>query len=399
MTNFISLKSIVGQYLSPFLLHKALSVKIGELKSVKHMGPGHFVLQSKDEEQAKKLLTIKHIGEIEVSVTLDGARNTSIGIIKARCLIHLNDEFILSELANQKVIAVERILRRGRPKEFEAVVKEGFCATGLFKLTFGSADRPGKIRVGYEQYVVETYYPQPQHCNSCHSWGHISRSCSKIVCGNCGLNDHQTNECNATENKCPNCSGNHQAWDKSCKKYIDEKQIIKYQIDNNVSMKEARKHFKKPKTTQNTYAEITQTAPKPNGNDTAVQLEVVLQKFTLFCDQQTTFMNQAMTLLTEMMGMMRSIQAGFCHPPAAQSSKAVDIQDIRNTKDDNRFGGAEEATYNTTQDSSGQLREKKQKKGSAAQKSSSVTQGIKNVPKSNIPNLRSSKNTAPLKHK
>ena len=71
---------------------------------------------------------------------------------------------------------------------------------------------------------VDKFYPSPLRCGKCCRFEHSSKIChSESVCSNCGINGHMRNEYEATESKCVNCKGAHDAIFKKCPNYLCEK--------------------------------------------------------------------------------------------------------------------------------------------------------------------------------
>jgi len=69
------------------------------------------------------------------------------------------------------------------------------------------------------KHKVERYAPQwhMNQCYKCYGFSHRAATCKrKEKCGKCGKEDHTTLECTATELKCTNCKGNHEAWHTHC---------------------------------------------------------------------------------------------------------------------------------------------------------------------------------------
>ena len=54
-------------------------------------------------------------------------------------------------------------------------------------------------------------------CYKCFQYGHRATYCKhKEKCGNCGAENHRTNDCKSAEHTCCRCKGNHQAWSLEC---------------------------------------------------------------------------------------------------------------------------------------------------------------------------------------
>ena len=73
------------------------------------------------------------------------------------------------------------------------------------------------------RYQVKTYHPEPLRCFKCQKFGHHKSVCnSGHICAVCSAR-HETEECirkykrgESTTPRCPNCKGNHPAWNRRC---------------------------------------------------------------------------------------------------------------------------------------------------------------------------------------
>merc|ERR1711991_97802 len=77
-----------------------------------------------------------------------------------------------------------------------------------------------KIQIGCGYYKITKYRaPLVKQCFKCNKYGHTQYACSfNESCKRFGR-AHHLNECKENNPKCSNCSGNHQANDKSCPEY------------------------------------------------------------------------------------------------------------------------------------------------------------------------------------
>lgn len=83
---------------------------------------------------------------------------------------------------------------------------------------------PPHIDLGnWGTFYLRPYMPEPLRCFRCQQFGHHQATCKKKeVCGICSAL-HPTRQCmtkykanEAVRTRCPNCSGNHHAWNKLC---------------------------------------------------------------------------------------------------------------------------------------------------------------------------------------
>ena len=104
-------------------------------------------------------------------------------------------------------------------------------------------------------FPLRPWRPEPLRCYKCHRWGHHQRRCIFLArCGVCS-GDHPSSVCIlkhrqglATVAKCPNCKGNHHAWNPRCKsrKYQVQRQRKHPRPEQNRSTKPAKPAKEKP---------------------------------------------------------------------------------------------------------------------------------------------------------
>ncbi|CAG2202474.1 unnamed protein product [Mytilus edulis] len=91
------------------------------------------------------------------------------------------------------------------------------------------------------EYDLLPYKPNPKFCTKCASLGHYAKQCRKSIntCIKCA-GKHETKNCNGKNLKCNNCGGKHQAIDKSCPKYIFQKQVLENMYSYKMSFDQAK---------------------------------------------------------------------------------------------------------------------------------------------------------------
>ncbi|CAC5400723.1 unnamed protein product [Mytilus coruscus] len=91
------------------------------------------------------------------------------------------------------------------------------------------------------EYDLLPYKPNPKFCTKCASLGHYAKQCRKSIntCIKCA-GKHATKNCNGKNLKCNNCGGKHQAIDKSCPKYIFQKQVLENMYSYKMSFDQAK---------------------------------------------------------------------------------------------------------------------------------------------------------------
>ena len=143
----------------------------------------------------------------------------------------MTDEELRSKLETQGVVDFTRIKKTSNGKE-----------TQSFILKFCSSNLPDLIKITSWHYeMVDPYIPSPMRCRKCQKLGHTSNQCRNTTenCANCCNQGHSTTECqNATT--CINCNGNHLASDSNCPHYLMRKEILKTQLEDKSSFRQAK---------------------------------------------------------------------------------------------------------------------------------------------------------------
>lgn len=114
-----------------------------------------------------------------------------------------------------QILSARPMVRRGNTPPAEASV----C------LTVATQNDVNLLLNGYITIGHELYYPVPyihdnrqQICNRCNVWGHQAKGCRKpLRCAHCG-GPHASAGCQkpADGRQCPNCSGSHPAYSRTC---------------------------------------------------------------------------------------------------------------------------------------------------------------------------------------
>jgi hypothetical protein len=162
-----------------------------------------------------------------------------------------SEEDLLDSLLLQGAIKVERFHR--------SIDGSTTVPTGTVCITFDSPP-PSRVTIVALSFTVSTYYPSPYKCSKCWKLGHTKNHCtsSDIKCRKCGDSHDETMLCSQ---KCVNCSSpDHLSDSKTCPAFLDLSALIKFSIDNEISIKEARSQIGK------TYSAVTSrhpTSPTP----------------------------------------------------------------------------------------------------------------------------------------
>ncbi|GBM76580.1 hypothetical protein AVEN_254407-1 [Araneus ventricosus] len=231
---------------SPFLVEKAISGSIGEVKSTKKLRSGDLLVEVGSFKQAKEIVKLKSLSTIPIQVCPRPTLNSSKGVISCVELLNVPVEEITEKLQSQGVSHVRRITIR----------RDGqLLNTKHLILTFSSAKLPEHIKAGYIRLSVRLYIPNPLRCFQCQRFGHSKSSCrGTLTCARCAEVGHDSTTCTAKE-KCINCKGDHTSFSRDCFAWKQEKEIISTKIKHQISYAEARKIVKsKSPAAGNSYA-------------------------------------------------------------------------------------------------------------------------------------------------
>ena len=98
-------------------------------------------------------------------------------------------------------------------------------------------------------------------CRKCQQYSHLSKSCPAEVwtCGKCG-GGHQTEECRNGILRCVNCEGNHSTEHCSCRKQMEEQEILDMQLKDKISRGMARQqhHARYPEREESYARKVTE---------------------------------------------------------------------------------------------------------------------------------------------
>ena len=174
--------------------------------------------------------------DLGIKVSYHWTLNFKRGVIRSPILKHESEADIASELADFGINSVQKIYYKNSDGIWEP--------SGTLILTFHSEQLPEKVKIGYQIFKVEPYIPSPLRCFKCQKFGHHSNNCKRqAICARCGSADHfNDKECDKVFN-CPNCKGEHSAFDKNCPLYTKEKEIKKMMSTQNLRYNEAKAKY------------------------------------------------------------------------------------------------------------------------------------------------------------
>ena len=239
---------------SMILIYKSIEGLVGKPKSLKKLKSGLILVETNSSKQADTLLSqIVELSGIPVKFSLHRSLNSSKGVIKSPNLKYADEKEILEELAPQGAIEVNKIFIKKDDKKIP---------TGTHIIKFNSTKLPTSVSIISMKIHVEPFIPNPTRCFNCQRFGHFKSNCTRpSVCAKCG-EKHEGESCQSPA-KCVNCFGQHPSFSKQCPKFIQEKQVQKVKIAQNITFPEARKIVEAQcPTGQKSYASAV-GAPKP----------------------------------------------------------------------------------------------------------------------------------------
>ncbi|GBM58637.1 hypothetical protein AVEN_251909-1 [Araneus ventricosus] len=94
---------------SPFLVEKAITATVGDVKSTKKLRSGDLLVEVQPRKQSEQIVKLKTFSNIPVTVSQHASLNSSKGVVTCGELLNVTTEEILKELQSQGVSHVRRI--------------------------------------------------------------------------------------------------------------------------------------------------------------------------------------------------------------------------------------------------------------------------------------------------
>lgn len=213
-----------------FLIDELVSKLVGAVESAS-VDPktGHYVIKVRSETQAERLCRAQKLGDgFKIKIERCTQLNRSRVVIRSEMIASTTDRDLLKQLSKQGVTEVRAMSAN--------------LTTRL--LTFKSASAPKTVKIGLIPTPTERYYPPPIKCWNCLRLGHTKASCTgKRRCARCS-GTHMAQECQNPPS-CINCNGDHKPSDRACPAFLQERRIMKIQVDTGCSAKAARREYRK----------------------------------------------------------------------------------------------------------------------------------------------------------
>ncbi|XP_035984310.1 uncharacterized protein LOC118557929, partial [Fundulus heteroclitus] len=246
-----------GGHLHPIKLTKAIEKEIGQINSARIMNNRKiliFATSKKQQEQILKMTTL--VGE-RVKTFIPGAATRLRGVITGVPL-DMTVEEIKQEIKGGKVMEVTRIKHKR-----DGVVKDTMAIILMFEDVV-----PESVQIGYINYRVREYIPNPIRCFVCQRMGHVAKECKgKMRCARCG-GSHEYGKCDKDAKvKCCNCGGEHSAAYGGCIVQREARQAQRIKITEKVSYAEALRKVRKESTNNLGNKELNQGDLNQENND------------------------------------------------------------------------------------------------------------------------------------
>ncbi|XP_031348475.1 uncharacterized protein LOC116174670 [Photinus pyralis] len=227
----LKLKHTKLETLSPFQMQREIFQCVGEAVEIKKIAQDTLNIKLKNLNQLYKLQQLATICKEEAEVKPNDRLNKSIGIIRSNDLLACSNEELLTELKDQGVSEVMRILK-----------KEGseLKPTASIRITFNSSQLPKVIYAAYLRIEVKQCIPLPIRCLNCLKFGHPQKYCTAKQMCDCGKERHEAGTNCDTPPKCINCNEPHRTRSSECDAWRTEKEIIKYKTIHKTSYWQAR---------------------------------------------------------------------------------------------------------------------------------------------------------------
>lgn len=247
--------------LSVFQKTKGLAAIAFQADIIAKLKDGSILVLSKTKIAAENIIKSNVFAGIPIIAREHESLNFTKGIIFCNDLINLSNEELLEEFKLQHVVEIYRIQKRSQ------TIRDGFEPTSGLILTFNLPSLPEYIKAGYLNIKIRQYVPNPLRCRKCQVFGHSKNRCQNdSKCDICTLTEEHPIPC-VNDKKCVNCGGAHPSFDRKCKVYIKEAEIMYIKTMEKVSYFEAKRRYDASLKDNMSFAQTVVSnlsAPLPN---------------------------------------------------------------------------------------------------------------------------------------
>ena len=172
-----------------------------------------------------------HLDGIRIKAHVPGMAAKLRGVI-TNVPLEMSMEEVKEEIKGGKVVEAKRLQTN----------KSGVKQNSLSVLLVFDKLMPAEIHIGWINYKVREYIPQPLRCFKCQRMGHTAQQCKwRLRCAKCG-GEHEYGKCDKDAKiKCCNCGGEHSEAFAGCVVQRQAKEVQRIKIINKVSYAEALK--------------------------------------------------------------------------------------------------------------------------------------------------------------
>lgn len=278
--------------LHPFALSKMLSVASNSIQEIVGMGRNKVKIIFKNIIGANSfLLNADFQKKNQLKAYVAQSLLFRFGVVKNIPTDTTIEELQQSIVSSVKVHSIRRLQKKAENKLIPIPVIE---------VKFFGSTLPDFVFFYNLRCRVEPSIRNPIQCFNCLRFNHTATQCrGQVRCSKCGEN-HKVEDCTVqtSEYKCAQCQGNHQATDRICPSYIQQRQIKRIMAFENLSYRDAKLHQKNKFVSKaHTFAEISSSS-SPNIPPPLLEKEFTQHKGTKFISRNwpTIQKNQYPTL-------------------------------------------------------------------------------------------------------
>ena len=210
----------------------------GKIEASQWLFQGKFLrITCNNIQQVKKLLAVRTLGCQNVKVTLPrSVINNRLQFTKAK------KSYIVFGIGEDTPL--EDLLEENNCTGKELQAKDGTYSV-LLTPNDDKVDLPYITIAGCVKRKTNVFYPHPLQCVQCWAYGHSKSNCgNRAVCQHCAIRGHTKDECRGIAQgkppRCANCKGSHESDDKTCPKYLENRDIKRLAVDSDLTFPAAK---------------------------------------------------------------------------------------------------------------------------------------------------------------